>query len=118
MIMFGIHFHSLPNSGEGNGFMSPEFQQTLAGHKLEDTPIGNNTLIPKALGVSSSLTDLLICQTLHMDPKFISGILRHVEDIFTLIHTITRLEASVSGAYRGDESEEQYPDCFWCQNNR
>ena len=40
MLMFGIHFHSLPNSGEGNGFMSPEFQQTLAGHKLEDTPVG------------------------------------------------------------------------------
>lgn len=37
--MFGIHFHSLPNSGDGNGFMSPEFQQTLAGHKLADTPI-------------------------------------------------------------------------------
>ena len=39
--MFSIHFHSLPNSGEGNGFMSPEFQQTLAGHKLADTPVGN-----------------------------------------------------------------------------
>ncbi|KAI9312657.1 Dolichyl-phosphate-mannose-protein mannosyltransferase-domain-containing protein [Dichotomocladium elegans] len=39
MVMFAIHFHSLPNSGEGNGFMSPEFQQTLAGHTLEDTPI-------------------------------------------------------------------------------
>ncbi|CDH55799.1 mannosyltransferase 1 [Lichtheimia corymbifera JMRC:FSU:9682] len=39
MLMFGIHFHSLPNSGEGNGFMSPEFQQTLAGHKLADTPV-------------------------------------------------------------------------------
>ncbi|KAL1927163.1 hypothetical protein VTP01DRAFT_5126 [Rhizomucor pusillus] len=39
MIMFGIHFHSLPNSGEGNGFMSPQFQQTLAGHTQTDTPI-------------------------------------------------------------------------------
>ncbi|KAI7856270.1 Dolichyl-phosphate-mannose-protein mannosyltransferase-domain-containing protein [Circinella umbellata] len=39
MIMFRIHFHTLPNSGEGNGFMSPEFQQSLAGHKLADTPI-------------------------------------------------------------------------------
>ncbi|KAI9261652.1 Dolichyl-phosphate-mannose-protein mannosyltransferase-domain-containing protein [Phascolomyces articulosus] len=39
MFMFSIHFHSLPNSGEGNGFMSPEFQQSLAGHKLADTPI-------------------------------------------------------------------------------
>ncbi|KAI9028231.1 Dolichyl-phosphate-mannose-protein mannosyltransferase-domain-containing protein [Phycomyces nitens] len=39
MLMFGIHFHSLPNSGEGDGFMSPEFQQTLAGHSMADTPI-------------------------------------------------------------------------------
>lgn len=43
MIMFGIHFHSLPNSGEGNGFMSPQFQQTLAGHTQTDTPIGKYT---------------------------------------------------------------------------
>lgn len=40
MLMFAIHFHSLPNSGEGDGFMSPEFQQTLDGHTMIDTPIG------------------------------------------------------------------------------
>ncbi|KAF7731234.1 hypothetical protein EC973_000650 [Apophysomyces ossiformis] len=39
MLMFQIHFHSLPNSGEGDGFMSPEFQQTLDGHSMADTPI-------------------------------------------------------------------------------
>ncbi|KAI8377587.1 glycosyltransferase family 39 protein [Radiomyces spectabilis] len=39
MIMFQIHFHSLPNSGEGDGFMSPEFQQTLDGHSMADAPI-------------------------------------------------------------------------------
>ncbi|KAI7863680.1 Dolichyl-phosphate-mannose-protein mannosyltransferase-domain-containing protein [Spinellus fusiger] len=39
MLMFVIHFHSLPNSGEGDGFMSPEFQQTLDGHSMADTPI-------------------------------------------------------------------------------
>lgn len=39
MLMFQIHFHSLPNSGEGDGFMSPEFQQTLDGHTSIDTPI-------------------------------------------------------------------------------
>lgn len=40
MIMFQIHFISLPNSGEGDGFMSPQFQQTLDGHSMQDTPIG------------------------------------------------------------------------------
>ncbi|CEP10064.1 hypothetical protein [Parasitella parasitica] len=39
MLMFQIHFHSLPNSGEGDGFMSPEFQQTLDGHASIKTPI-------------------------------------------------------------------------------
>ncbi|ORX54545.1 PMT-domain-containing protein [Hesseltinella vesiculosa] len=38
-LMFAIHFHCLPNSGEGDGFMSAEFQQTLAGHSMKDTPI-------------------------------------------------------------------------------
>lgn len=40
MLMFQIHFHSLPNSGEGDGFMSPEFQQTLDGHTDINAPIG------------------------------------------------------------------------------
>ncbi|KAL1917803.1 uncharacterized protein VTP21DRAFT_3637 [Calcarisporiella thermophila] len=39
MLMFAIHFHVLPNSGDGDGFMSSEFQQTLAGHHLEPQPI-------------------------------------------------------------------------------
>ena len=42
--MFAIHFHSLPNTGEGDTFMSPEFQQTLAGSNthMTGTPIGND----------------------------------------------------------------------------
>ncbi|ORZ25448.1 Dolichyl-phosphate-mannose-protein mannosyltransferase-domain-containing protein [Absidia repens] len=39
MIMFGIHFVTLPNSGEGDGFMSPEFQQTLDGNSMMDSPV-------------------------------------------------------------------------------
>ncbi|RCH87257.1 hypothetical protein CU097_002945 [Rhizopus azygosporus] len=39
MMMFAIHFHSLPNSGEGDGFMTPEFQQTLDGHTDIQSPI-------------------------------------------------------------------------------
>ncbi|GAA5856995.1 hypothetical protein JCM9279_007304, partial [Rhodotorula babjevae] len=35
--MFAIHFAILSNSGEGDGFMSSEFQHTLRGHGMEDT---------------------------------------------------------------------------------
>ncbi|THH13087.1 hypothetical protein EW146_g7086, partial [Bondarzewia mesenterica] len=37
MAMFEIHFLVLENSGEGDGFMSAEFQHTLGGHSMEDT---------------------------------------------------------------------------------
>ncbi|KAI8138246.1 glycosyltransferase family 39 protein [Fennellomyces sp. T-0311] len=39
--MFAAHFHSLPNSGDGDAFMSPEFQQTLNGSNshMRDTPL-------------------------------------------------------------------------------
>ncbi|GAA6009588.1 hypothetical protein JCM11491_001025 [Sporobolomyces phaffii] len=37
MSMFAIHFAILSNSGEGDGFMSSEFQHTLQGHGMEDT---------------------------------------------------------------------------------
>ncbi|CAG8440042.1 13063_t:CDS:10 [Ambispora leptoticha] len=39
MLMFAIHFAILKNSGDGDGFMSSEFQQTIGGHGIEDTPI-------------------------------------------------------------------------------
>jgi dolichyl-phosphate-mannose-protein mannosyltransferase len=37
MFMFQIHFLILENAGEGDGFMSPEFQHTLGGHRMQDT---------------------------------------------------------------------------------
>ena len=40
MAMFEIHFLVLENSGEGDGFMSAEFQHTLGGHSMEDTYAG------------------------------------------------------------------------------
>lgn len=40
MGMFAIHFAILNNSGEGDGFMSSEFQHTLVGHGMEDTFAG------------------------------------------------------------------------------
>lgn len=40
MAMFVIHFAVLRNSGEGDGFMSSEFQHTLQGHGMEDTFAG------------------------------------------------------------------------------
>ncbi|KAK4047504.1 Dolichyl-phosphate-mannose--protein mannosyltransferase 1 [Microbotryomycetes sp. JL221] len=35
--MFAIHFAILSNSGDGDGFMSSEFQHTLRGHGMDDT---------------------------------------------------------------------------------
>ncbi|GAA5876172.1 hypothetical protein JCM3774_003518 [Rhodotorula dairenensis] len=35
--MFAIHFAILSNSGDGDGFMSSEFQHTLRGHGMQDT---------------------------------------------------------------------------------
>lgn len=40
MSIFGVHFAILRNSGEGDGFMSSEFQHTLDGHGMEDTFAG------------------------------------------------------------------------------
>ncbi|OCF40188.1 dolichyl-phosphate-mannose-protein mannosyltransferase [Kwoniella heveanensis CBS 569] len=37
MLMFKIHFWILNESGDGDGFMSSEFQHTLQGHGMEDT---------------------------------------------------------------------------------
>ncbi len=40
MLMFEIHFLILENSGEGDGFMSAEFQHTLGGRGMSDTFAG------------------------------------------------------------------------------
>ena len=40
MFMFQIHFWILTQSGDGDGFMSSEFQHTLSGHGMEDTYAG------------------------------------------------------------------------------
>ena len=37
MMMFSIHFAILQNSGDGDGFMSSEFQHTLGGRHMADT---------------------------------------------------------------------------------
>ncbi|KAG8902400.1 hypothetical protein FRB99_004525 [Tulasnella sp. 403] len=37
MAVFEIHFLVLQNSGDGDGFMSPEFQHTLKGKGMQDT---------------------------------------------------------------------------------
>ena len=40
MSMFEIHFLILQNSGDGDGFMSSEFQHTLGGRQMADTYAG------------------------------------------------------------------------------
>lgn len=42
MFMFQIHFWILNRSGEGDGFMSSEFQHTLIGHGMSDTYAGKS----------------------------------------------------------------------------
>jgi len=42
MAMFQIHFMILQNSGEGDGFMSAEFQHTLGGRSMADTNAGTS----------------------------------------------------------------------------
>ena len=37
LAMFAIHFAILENSGDGDGFMSSEFQHTLGGRSMQDT---------------------------------------------------------------------------------
>ena len=48
MFMFQIHFWILTRSGDGDGFMSSEFQHTLDGHGMADTYAGKltNPLFP------------------------------------------------------------------------
>lgn len=45
MFMFQIHFWILTQSGEGDGFMSSEFQHTLSGHGMADTYAGKLRLL-------------------------------------------------------------------------
>lgn len=46
MAMFQIHFLILENSGEGDGFMSSEFQHTLGGRGMADTFAGEFHYFP------------------------------------------------------------------------
>lgn len=45
MLIFAVHFQILSNSGEGDGFMSSEFQHTLKGHGMEDTLAGKHSFL-------------------------------------------------------------------------
>lgn len=49
MTMFQIHFLILGSSGEGDGFMSSEFQHTLGGRGMEDTFAGQYRIFPVTL---------------------------------------------------------------------
>lgn len=40
MFIFKVHFMVLDSSGDGDGFMSSEFQHTLHGHGMDDTYAG------------------------------------------------------------------------------
>jgi dolichyl-phosphate-mannose-protein mannosyltransferase len=58
MSMFGLHFLILSNSGEGDGFMSSEFQHTLRGHGMEDTYAGESGFpLSSCVGTGRALAD-------------------------------------------------------------
>ena len=52
--MFAIHFAVLSNSGDGDGFMSSEFQHTLRGHGMQDTFAGASSEEPERASVFAS----------------------------------------------------------------
>jgi dolichyl-phosphate-mannose-protein mannosyltransferase len=62
MAMFQIHFLILNRSGDGDGFMSSEFQHTLIGHGMDDTYAGETMNEIVIAPVTSS--DNLLFQTL------------------------------------------------------
>lgn len=90
MFMFQIHFWVLNRSGEGDGFMSSEFQHTLIGHGMEDTYAGESgydflARRPADRLMQMSRTDQLF--------PFGTSILR--AGTFILTHTLTLQEACV-----------------------
>lgn len=46
MICFEVHFMVLKRSGDGDGFMSSEFQHSLKGHGMKDTYAGQHPVRP------------------------------------------------------------------------
>lgn len=90
MAMFGIHFAVLSNSGEGDGFMSSEFQHTLKGHGMDDTFAGESP--------SDRRRHLYLHVALQMswlDPTSLCVTTTPREDTSTLILTTTLVDPSV-----------------------
>jgi dolichyl-phosphate-mannose--protein O-mannosyl transferase len=79
MAMFQIHFLILENSGDGDGFMSPEFQHTLGGRTMEDTYAGLSIISAPWL-----LADMTF-QTFFSTPRSQFGTSTH--RVVTCIHT-------------------------------
>jgi dolichyl-phosphate-mannose-protein mannosyltransferase len=61
MAMFEVHFLILENSGEGDGFMSSEFQHTLGGRGMSDTYAGES--LYAHICVNIWLNDMCRCRT-------------------------------------------------------
>jgi dolichyl-phosphate-mannose-protein mannosyltransferase len=81
MSMFQIHFLILGSSGEGDGFMSSEFQHTLGGRAMADTFAG-----PFIFFYQSRV--ILICGILLLDVAFGSEIsIRHVNTQGGYLHS-------------------------------
>lgn len=90
MFMFWIHFAILSGSGDGDGFMSSEFQHTLRGRHMADTYAGTNISHFKNTQANSR-TQML---PLDLPLPFVMSI--HRVDTCTRILTTTPQVASVS----------------------
>ena len=54
LFWFWVHFMVLSNSGDGDGFMSSEFQQTLRGHGMSDTFAGKQAILARCRSKAKS----------------------------------------------------------------
>lgn len=67
LFIFEIHFLILANSGEGDGFMSAEFQHTLGGRRMQDTHAGGLLpFVPSDLADRGWIKDVAIGSTINL----------------------------------------------------
>ena len=90
MAMFQIHFLILENSGDGDGFMSSEFQHTLGGRTMADTYAGLSNYPRSAL-----VAAYMIFQTSLSAPRSQFATLTRRVATYIHIHMYTQVVANV-----------------------
>lgn len=88
MFMFQIHFWILTQSGDGDGFMSSEFQHTLSGHGMDDTYAGKLSVRVSPIQAEPQMSD--------SDRSYLSDMSLRKEDTYILTLTPTLPDLNVS----------------------